>query len=214
MHRHNPTSLDSCHTHLFLNVKEINGSKDLVTDLNQYIASRQRKIDEAELCSTQPTFNPKEDVSDDTLKNLEVHDVIQVEDYLIETSEECDVIQIETEIVIALNEGEDEMKVDVNSNKPEMPQIKSEEDQPLVLVQLPTLLCKFGKPYKGVEVRERLQIFYNADTFMLDEPDTIDSFVLEVPDDLLNLKEAMHVSMPKYIDATFVVDISKGEGIT
>ncbi|KAK9107366.1 hypothetical protein Syun_023377 [Stephania yunnanensis] len=86
------------------------------------------------------------------------------------------------EIVVALNEGEDEMKIDVNSDKLEMPQIESEEDQLLVLVQPPTRPCTFGKPYKGVEVRERLQIFYIADTFVLDEPDMIDYFVLEVPD--------------------------------
>ncbi|KAK9160095.1 hypothetical protein Syun_006436 [Stephania yunnanensis] len=67
------------------------GSKDLVTDLDQYIASRQRKIDEAELCSTQPTFNPEKDVNVDTLTNLEVKEDIQMEDHLIETSEECEV---------------------------------------------------------------------------------------------------------------------------
>ncbi|KAK9163327.1 hypothetical protein Syun_004229 [Stephania yunnanensis] len=172
------------------------GSKDLVTNLDQYSATLHRTIDEAELCSTQPTFNPDEDVSVHTLKNLEVHEDIQMEDYLIETSNECEVFQIEPEIVIALNEGEDEMNIDVNSDKPEKPQIESEEDQLLVLVQPPTLPCTFGKPYKGVEVRERLQIFYTADTFVLDDPDTIDSFVLEVPDELLNLKEGMHVSLP------------------
>ncbi|KAK9143246.1 hypothetical protein Syun_012646 [Stephania yunnanensis] len=94
----------------------------------------------------------------------------------------------------------------------EMPQIESKEDRLLVLVQPPTLPCAFGTPYKGVEVKERLQIFYTADTFVLDDPDTIDSFVLEVPDELLNMKEGVHVSMPKYVDAPFVVDISKGEG--
>ncbi|KAK9128647.1 hypothetical protein Syun_017444 [Stephania yunnanensis] len=151
------------------------GSKDLVTDLDQYIASRQRKIDEAELCSTQPTFNQVEDASDDTLTTLEVKEDTLMEYYLIDTSEECEVFQIEPEIFIALNEGEDEMKIDINSDKPEMPQIESEEDQPLVLVQPPTLLCTFGTPYKGVEVRERLKIFYNADTFVLDETDTINS---------------------------------------
>ncbi|KAK9135520.1 hypothetical protein Syun_014850 [Stephania yunnanensis] len=137
-----------------------------------------------------------------------------MEDYLIDTSEECEVFQIEPEIVIVLNEGEDEIKIDVNSDKPEMPQIESEENQPLVLVQPPTLPCTFGKPCKGVEVRERLQIFYTADTFVLVDPDTIDIFVLEVQDELLNLKEGVHASLPKYIDAPFVVDISKGEGIT
>ncbi|KAK9169312.1 hypothetical protein Syun_001452 [Stephania yunnanensis] len=119
-----------------------------------------------------------------------------VEDYLIETSEECEIFQIEPEIAIALNEGEDEMNIYVNSDMSEKPQIESEEDQLLVLVQLLTLPCTFGTPYKGVEVRERLQIFYTADTFVLDDPDTIDSFVLEVPDELLNLKEGMHASLP------------------
>ncbi|KAK9162761.1 hypothetical protein Syun_003663 [Stephania yunnanensis] len=92
--------------------------------------------------------------------------------------------------------------------------IQAGEDQPQVLVQPPTLQFTFGTPYKGVEVRERLQIFYTADTFVLDNPDVIDSFVLEVPNELLNLKEGVHTSLPKYVDASFVVDISKGEGIT
>ncbi|KAK9114101.1 hypothetical protein Syun_020898 [Stephania yunnanensis] len=79
-----------------------------------------------------------------------------MEDYLIDTSEECEVFQIEPEIVIALNAGEDEIKIDVNLSKPKKPQIESEENQPLVLVQPPTLPCTLGKPYKVVEVGERL----------------------------------------------------------
>ncbi|KAK9087363.1 hypothetical protein Syun_029757 [Stephania yunnanensis] len=130
------------------------------------------------------------------------------------TSEECEVFQIEPEIVIALNGGEDEMTIDVNSDKLEKLQIESEEDQPLVLVQPPTLPCTFDTPYKGLEVRESLQIFYTAKNFVLDDPDTIDSFVLEVSDELLNLKEGVHASLPKYVDASFVVYISKGEDIT
>ncbi|KAK9160517.1 hypothetical protein Syun_006858 [Stephania yunnanensis] len=148
---------------------------------------------------------------DDTLINLEMNDVTQGRDYLIETS---DFFPIEPEIVMAFNEGEDEMEIEANSDMSEKPHIESEEDQLLVLVQPPTLPCTFGTPYKGVEVRERLQILYTADTFVLDEPDMIDSFVLEVPDELLILKEGVHVSLPKHVDAPFVVDISKGEGIT
>ncbi|KAK9151534.1 hypothetical protein Syun_009843 [Stephania yunnanensis] len=121
-------------------------------------------------------------------KDSHYHNVNEVEDYLIETSDECEVFQIELEIVIALNEGEDEMNIDVNSDKSEKPQIESEEDQLVVLVQPPTLPCTFGTPYKGVEVRERLQIFYTTDTFVLDEPDMINYFMLKVPDELLNLK--------------------------
>ncbi|KAK9108193.1 hypothetical protein Syun_024204 [Stephania yunnanensis] len=40
------------------------------------------------------------------------------------------------------------------------------------------------------------------------------SFVLEVPNELPILKEGVHAALPKYVDASFVVDISKGEGIT
>ncbi|KAK9098517.1 hypothetical protein Syun_025562 [Stephania yunnanensis] len=100
--------------------------------------------DEEELCSTQPIFNPEEDVSVDTLKNFEVNVVTQVEDYCRETSEECKVFEIEPEIVNALNKGENEMKIDVILNKLEKTQIESEEDQPLVLVQPPTFLNTFG----------------------------------------------------------------------
>ncbi|KAK9169538.1 hypothetical protein Syun_001678 [Stephania yunnanensis] len=160
------------------------------------------------------TFTPEEDVRDDTSTNLEVHEDTEPEEYLIETSEECDVFQIEPEIVITLNEGDDDMEIEANSALSEKPHIESEEDQLLMLVQPPTLPCTFGTPYKGVEVREHLPIFYTADTFVLDEPDMIDSFVSEVPDELLNLKEGVHASLPNYVDAPFVVDISKGEGIT
>ncbi|KAK9149071.1 hypothetical protein Scep_007828 [Stephania cephalantha] len=188
----------------------IPGLKDLETKLDQYNVRLQSMTDEEELCSTQPIFNPEKDMSVDTLKIFEVNEVTQMEDYLRETSEECEVFQIEPKIVIALNEGENEMKIDVISDKPEKPQIESEEDQPPVLVQPPTLPCTFATPYKGVEVRERSQIFYTADTFVLDDPDTTNSFMLEVPNELLNLKEGVHASLPKYVNASFVFDISKG----
>ncbi|KAK9114563.1 hypothetical protein Syun_021360 [Stephania yunnanensis] len=44
--------------------------------------------------------------------------------------------------------------------------------------------------------------------------DVTDSFVLEVSNELPILKEGVHAALPKYVDAPFVVDISKGEGIT
>ncbi|KAK9148402.1 hypothetical protein Scep_007159 [Stephania cephalantha] len=99
-------------------------------------------------------------------------------------------------------------------DKPEKPQIESEEDQPLVLVHPPTLPCTFGTPYKGVEVKERSQIFCTTYTFVLDNPDATDSFVLEVPNELLILKEDVHHSLPKYVDVSFDVDIFKGDDIT
>ncbi|KAK9147840.1 hypothetical protein Scep_006597 [Stephania cephalantha] len=156
---HNYSRFEDSH---YYNVNEV-GLKDLETQLIQYNVRLQNMSDEEELCSTQPIFNQKEDVSVDTLKNFEVNEVTQVEDYLRETSEECEVFQIEPDIVIALNEGENEMKTDVILDKSEKPQIESEEDQHL--------------------------IFYTADTFVLHDPDATDSFVLDVPNELLNLKE-------------------------
>ncbi|KAK9160376.1 hypothetical protein Syun_006717 [Stephania yunnanensis] len=36
----------------------------------------------------------------------------------------------------------------------------------------------------------------------------------QVPNELPILKQGMHAALPKYVDAPFIVDISKGEGIT
>ncbi|KAK9158355.1 hypothetical protein Scep_004929 [Stephania cephalantha] len=129
--------------------------KDLETQFTQFNAKLQNMIDEEELCSTQPIFHPKKDVSVDTLKNFEVNEVTQVEDYWSEIAEGLDNLQIEPEIVITLDEEENEMKIDVILDRPDKPQIESEENQPLVLVKPSTLPCTFGKPYKGVEVKER-----------------------------------------------------------
>ncbi|KAK9087387.1 hypothetical protein Syun_029781 [Stephania yunnanensis] len=111
-----------------------------------------------------------------------------MEDYLRETSDEREVFQIDPEIFIALNEGENEMKTNVISDKLDKLQIESEEDQSLVLVKPPTRPRTFATPYKGVEVKERLHIFDTVDTFVLDYPDAKYSFVLEVPNELLNRK--------------------------
>ncbi|KAK9140808.1 hypothetical protein Scep_010489 [Stephania cephalantha] len=112
------------------------------------------------------------------------------------------------------DDDEAEKEIEVISERSEEPQKENEEDQPLVLVKPPTLPCIFVKPYTGVEVKERSWIFYTADTFVLDDHDSTDSFVLEVPNELPILKEGVHDALPKYVDAPFVVDISKGEGIT
>ncbi|KAK9128755.1 hypothetical protein Syun_017552 [Stephania yunnanensis] len=47
-----------------------------------------------------------------------------------------------------------------------------------------------------------------------EDPSSVDSLVLEVPNELPILKEGVHAALPKYVDAPFVVDISKGDGIT
>ncbi|KAK9112268.1 hypothetical protein Scep_019787 [Stephania cephalantha] len=147
--------------------------------------------------------------------NVEVNVDTPVENYWCETTQGLEILQIESDIFIAQNDDDEAaIEIRVISERPEEPQIESKEDQPLVLVKPPTLPCIFVKPCKWVEVKERSRIFYTADTFVLDDHDSTDSFVLEVPNELLILKEGVHVALPKYVDASFVVDISKGDGIT
>ncbi|KAK9158700.1 hypothetical protein Scep_005274 [Stephania cephalantha] len=150
-------------------------------------------LDEKELCNTQPISYSEENVNVDTLRNVEVNVDTPVENYWCETTQGLEVLQIESGISIAQNDDDEAaIEIGVISERPEEPQIESKEDQPL----------------------ERSQIFYTADTFVLDDDDMTDSFVSEVPNELPILKEGVHAALPKYIDAPFVVDISKGEGIT
>ncbi|KAK9137536.1 hypothetical protein Sjap_008130 [Stephania japonica] len=107
-----------------------------------------------------------------------------------------------------------EKDIEVVSERPEEPQKESKEDQPLVLVKLPTFPCIFVRPYKGVEVKERSQVLYTASIFVLDDQDEKESFVLEVSNELLILKDGVQAALPKYVDASFIVDISKRESIT
>ncbi|KAK9084152.1 hypothetical protein Scep_030623 [Stephania cephalantha] len=123
-------------------------------------------------------------------------------------------VNVDTLRNVENDDDEVAIEIGVISERPEEPQIERKEDQPLVLVKPPTLPCIFVKPYTGVEVKERSWIFYTADTFVLDDHDMTDSFLLEVPNELPILKEGVHAALPKYVDAPFVVDISKGEGIT
>ncbi|KAK9115181.1 hypothetical protein Syun_021978 [Stephania yunnanensis] len=157
----------------------------------------------------------EENVDVDTLSNVKENVDTPVENYWCETTQGLEVLQTEPDMPIAPNDDDDiALEIGVISERPEDPQIENKEDQPLVLVKPPTLPCIFVKPYTGVEAKERLQIFYTADTFVLDDHDMTDSFVLEVPNELPILKEGVHDALPKYVDAQFVVDISKGEGIT
>ncbi|KAK9130983.1 hypothetical protein Sjap_011470 [Stephania japonica] len=129
--------------------------------------------------------------------------------------EELEVSPSEPDIIIAQNkEDEAEKEIEVIYERPKKPQKEIKEDRPLVLVKPPTFSCIFIELYARVEVKERSQIFYTADTFMLDDHDATESFVLEILNELPIMKEGMFVSLPKVVDAPFVVDISKGEGIT
>ncbi|KAK9157448.1 hypothetical protein Scep_004022 [Stephania cephalantha] len=101
-------------------------------------------LDEKELCNKQPIYYSEENVIVDTLKNVEVNEVTQVENYWCETTKGLEVLQIEPKIVIAQDEEEEiEKEIEVISERPEEPQKESKEDQPLVLVKPPTLPCIF-----------------------------------------------------------------------
>ncbi|KAK9133517.1 hypothetical protein Scep_013045 [Stephania cephalantha] len=149
------------------------------------------------------------------VESVEFDEFSILDEYLSEPEERLEVSLHEPDISIAQNEDDEaEKEIGVILERPNEPQIESEEYQPPMLVKPPTLPYIIVKPYKGVEVKECSQIFYTADTFVLDDHDLTDSFVLEVPNELPSLKEGVHISLPKYVDATFVVDISKGKGIT
>ncbi|KAK9101112.1 hypothetical protein Scep_024542 [Stephania cephalantha] len=180
----------------------------------QVTAILEHLMDEEEL-PPQPIFDSMRPVNADTSKSVEFDELSIVDEHLSEPEETLYVSLHEPDISIAqYDDDEAEKKIEVISERSEEPQKENEEDQPLVLVKPPTLPCIFVKPYTGVEVKERSWIFYTADTFVLDDHDSTDSFVLEVPNELPILKEGVHDALPKYVDAPFVVDISKGEGIT
>ncbi|KAK9114847.1 hypothetical protein Syun_021644 [Stephania yunnanensis] len=163
--------------------------------------------DEKELCNTQPISYLEENVDVDTLSNVEENVDIPVENYWRETTQGLEVLPFEPDMSIAPNDDDDdvELEIGVISKRSEEPQIESKEDQPLVLVKPPTLLCIFDTPYTGVEVKERSQVFYTANTFVLEDHNITDSFVLEVSNELPILKEGVHAALPKYVDAPFVV---------
>ncbi|KAK9116307.1 hypothetical protein Sjap_015254 [Stephania japonica] len=119
------------------------------------------------------------------LESVEVNEITSVEDYWSERMEELEVSPSEPDIIIAHNEEDEaENEIEVIFEWPEELQIKSKEDQPLVLVKPPTLPCIPIEFKKGV-----------------------------IPNELLILKADMPISLSNAIDAPFVVDISKGEGI-
>ncbi|KAK9091739.1 hypothetical protein Sjap_024916 [Stephania japonica] len=182
-------------------------------ELDQWIEQRHQEAEE-EIKSILHKISA-ETTSAIPLESVEVNEVTPIEDYWSEPEEIIEVSLHEPDISIARNKAsEAEKEIDVILERPEESQKESKEDQPLVLVKPPTLPCIFVRPYKGVVIKERSQIFHTADTFVSADHDLIDSYVLEVPDELLYLKEGMYDELSKAIDAPFVVDISKGEGIT
>ncbi|KAK9163489.1 hypothetical protein Syun_004391 [Stephania yunnanensis] len=86
-------------------------------------------------------------------------------------------------------------------HRPEEPQIESKEYQHLVLVKPPTFPYIIVKPYKGVEVREHSQIFYIANTFVLDDHDDLrielDGLLCERPQE--EVEVALSIGLSKMV---------------
>ncbi|KAK9096928.1 hypothetical protein Sjap_022425 [Stephania japonica] len=150
-----------------------------------------------------------------TLKSAEFDEFSIMDEYLSEPEETLDVSLHKPDITITKSTYDKvDKEIEFISERPEDSQKESKEDQPLVLVKPPSLSCLPVKFKKGVVVNERSQIFYTTDTFVSDDHNATKSYVLKVPNELLNLKEGMPAELPKTIDVSFVVDISKGEDIT
>ncbi|KAK9125805.1 hypothetical protein Scep_014651 [Stephania cephalantha] len=80
-----------------------------------------------------------------------------VDEYFREPKETLEVSSHEPDITIAqYDDDEDEKKIKASLQRPEELQKERKEDQPLVLVKLPTFPCIFFRHHKGVEVKKRL----------------------------------------------------------
>ncbi|KAK9110006.1 hypothetical protein Sjap_018066 [Stephania japonica] len=173
-------------------------------ELDQWIEQRDQEAEE-EINSILQKISA-ETMSAIPLESVEMNEATPIEDDWSEPEEIIEVSLHEPDISIAQNEADEaEKEIDVILERPEESQKRSKEDQPLVLVMPPTLPCLPVKFIKGVVIKERSQIFYTADTFVSDDHDLIDSYVLEVPDELLHPKEGMYDELPKAIDAPFIV---------
>ncbi|KAK9131299.1 hypothetical protein Sjap_011786 [Stephania japonica] len=173
-------------------------------ELDQWIEQRDQEAEE-EIQSILQKISA-ETMSPIPLESVEVNEATPIEDDWNEPEETIEASLHEPDISIVQNEADEaEKEIDVILERPEKPQKESKEDQPLVLVKPPTLPCIFVEPYKGVVIKERSQIFYATDTFVSADDDAIYSYVLEVPDELLNLNEGMTDEVPKAIDVPFIV---------
>ncbi|KAK9168662.1 hypothetical protein Syun_000802 [Stephania yunnanensis] len=137
-----------------------------------------------------------------------------MDEYLSEPEETLEVSSHKPDITITHNKDDEvEKEIGVILERSEEPHIESQEDQPLVLVKPLTLPSIFVTPSNEVEVKSVHRFSILSTPFVLDDHDAANSFVLEVSNELPNLKEGMPISLPEYVDTPFVIDILKGEGI-
>ncbi|KAK9118310.1 hypothetical protein Scep_016403 [Stephania cephalantha] len=103
-------------------------------------------MDEKKL-SSQPISDSEETVNAATLKSVEFDKFSITDKYLSGPEETLEVSSHEPDITTAHNQDDEvDKEIEVISERPDEPQIESEEDQPLVLVKPPTLPSMFAKP--------------------------------------------------------------------
>ncbi|KAK9155276.1 hypothetical protein Sjap_002756 [Stephania japonica] len=148
------------------------------------------------------------------LNSVEVKDEEYMSDYE-ESKGELEVSQSEPEIVMAQTyEEEAEKEIEVTLTRLEDLQQESKDEQSFVLVNPPTLPYIFDDFNMEVDETERLKPFCTADTFVLDDLDITDSYVLEVPDKLPFLNRCIYVSLPNARGESIILGYSLLEGIT
>ncbi|KAK9097005.1 hypothetical protein Sjap_022502 [Stephania japonica] len=107
-----------------------------------------------------------------------------------------------------------ENEIEVTLTRPEELQQESKEDQSFVLVNSPTLPYIFDDFDIEVDETERSKTFCTTDTFVLDDLEIIDSYVLEVPEKLPFLNKGMFVSLSNARGDSIILGYSLLEGIT
>ncbi|KAK9096523.1 hypothetical protein Sjap_022020 [Stephania japonica] len=132
-----------------------------------------------------------------------------------ESEGELEVSQSEPGIVMAQTyEEEAKKEIEVTLPRSKELQQESKDDQSFVLVNPPTLPYIFDDFDMEVDETEHSKFFCTADTFVLDDSEIIDSYVLEVLNKLSFLNKGVSVSLPSARGENIILGYSLLEGIT
>ncbi|KAK9130404.1 hypothetical protein Sjap_010891 [Stephania japonica] len=192
--------------------KDINSNFRSIETLTSKINDTPNRMLEEEEFPVLLSCDEKETLNDVTLKSVETNEHAMNEYFAIdvltpciyeywsdheESEGELEVFQLEPEIVMAQTyEVEAEIEIEVTLTRLEELQQESKDDQSFVFVNPPTLPYIFDDFDMEVDEKERSKTFYTADTFVLDDSEIIDSFVLEVPNTLPFLNKGVSVLLP------------------
>ncbi|KAK9094489.1 hypothetical protein Scep_025958 [Stephania cephalantha] len=140
---------------------------------------------------------------------------VEEDEYFFELVDELEVLLSELNVIITkVHEEEAEMKNEVTLERPYDPYEESKEDQPLVLMNPPLVSCIFVEFKIGMEQKRYLEALCGVDSYVLKGEDYMETYSLEVVDELKTLKEGMFFSLPKATVIPFVRDYSKLVGVT